>query len=555
MSGKSAARHLLESSFPNAFFSKNLITGSQVVIEDVLQILKPMSNSEMFNPRFGSCILKRGGDIVDRIKRSFERCACSDTGPKYYVMLFDKIRYVPMTKGVEQGNRDSMLNSKDDSEEEGEIREKNTSAKRKAKEKKVMPSTDPPDGIGFKKRRPYLTLEDPIPYDISLALSDRDDTLMDIIGFICQNLVDHTKTCRADVPKGRVLILDGHCLSLDICKRLGVGKGQKWAPKDDEEAYSTPIMIEENKISWAEFLSNRLGECDFSSFYLYEKLCEHEDRRLGLDIYTNDTDTMFLGLIFSHKRGESDGIYWRFEPNLTWVLHHREVPTRWPNLNERWADIAELHRSIKGGCFNKPKPKPPKINPNTGKPVVPRKKAEIETNVEDFVMLKDPVLSLVAAMFTMGGDFVDKFPPLNHESALKVIKCYSGYVGDIVEEDKANHSYRININGTSFARFVKSCYMVQKNVRDEDGNAAHPKNATLKDIEKCLGNWKNKTGDFPSTERIQFHAKHLLYYFSLVFQVGDCKALREPDPLMYGYAPRDENNVLSRNNIKRVFSS
>jgi hypothetical protein len=358
-----------------------------------------------------------------------------------------------------------------------------------------------------------------------------------------------------NVPRGKRLIINGHCISLEKSRELKVGEGQKWSPKDDEEAYSTPIVVEEDlSLSWADHLADRLGECDFSGYYIYNRLCEHEGRRLGLDVYSVDTDIMFLGLVYCHKNRGQDGIYWRFEPNLSWVLHYAEVPDRWPQLNERWGDISELHRSIKGGCFNRPKEKPQKFNKKTGKPIVPRKKADIPTKVEDFVMLKNPILTLVAAFFTMGGDFIDKFPLIVHETALKAVMCYSKYIGDIVEEDKAMYRYSVNINGKSFARFVKSCYVIQKNVKDEDGNAVHPKDMTLEDIEDCLKNWKNKSGDFPSTEKIQCHAKHLLYYFSLVFQVGDEKRLREPDPLMYSYSKKDEDQELSRTNIKRLFS-
>ena len=441
------------------------------------------------------------------------------------------------------------LKEKEKKEEEEEGEEK---PKKKSRSKKIPPSTDPLDGISFKDRRPYLQLDEPIPIDISLALSDRDDTQIDIISFICYHLLKGT--CEFTIPKWKNLIIDGHCLTLEKSKILGVGIDQKYKPKDDLEAYSTPIIIQtDGKLSWATYLKNEIGESDFSIFFLYDKICGIEKKMLGLDIYSVDTDMMFLSLIYLHKKGLNCGeICWRFEPGPSWVLNIEFVPNVWPNFTESWVDIRELYNYIKEGCFIEPQPKPPKINKATGKPVVSRKKAERTKDIISFINLKNPVVCLVVAFFTAGGDYIDKFPLFGHEAAFTALQCYSNYIGDLITEDRKKFKYGISTNGIAYARFVKSCFIIQRNFKNEKGEAIHPK-MTVEEINKMLPQTKGKKQTFIPHEKIMCHARHLQYYLSLVFQIGTCSKLDEPDPLLYSYAKIDESKELSRTNIKRVF--
>lgn len=269
MSGKSNSRHIFQDLCSSAYHLKELITESKVVCEDTLQALKPMAGIDRFNPANEQCILKSGRDLVDRIKRSFEKSHTKyediqqGYGPKYYVMHFDKSRFVPMTKGVEQCRRDEQ---KKRNEENG-VKKKEENA-------------------DYKKRRPYLFLDKPLPSDFGNALSDRDDTQVEIINFICFQLLNNRNDCHAIVPQGKYLVIEGHCLTLEQCKKLGVGLGQNWCPENDEEAYCTPIIISYEEKKWAKFLQNEIGETDFSCFYIYDKICQHEEAsRLGLDIF------------------------------------------------------------------------------------------------------------------------------------------------------------------------------------------------------------------------------------------------------------------------------
>lgn len=526
MSGKSASRHLFELYCPNAFFNKHLVTNSGVIIEDMLQIIKPIKGSERYNPASGDkCILKNGNDFANRMRWSFQKALKKSEEMIYYVMMFDKSKCVPITKGVEQNKRD--------------------------KTNSVDMSTVPKDGINFKDRRPYISGDKPLPADLSLAISDRDDTLMEIISFLNSFIISYY--IKNKIPSGKNLVIDGHCLKKDIAEKIGVEKTNGWSPSSDYEAYCTPIVINHKGAFWFEYLHNEYGEVDFTSFYIYDKLCEIEKKTLGLDIYSIDTDTMLLGLVYISKRlgVNCGGIYWRYEPKLSWVLNYRDEEPKWPDQEEKWVELVELYKMANGGCFNFQREKPPKLN-KSGKPIVPRKKADFTRDIKGFTMLKSPILTMVTAIFTIGGDFIDKLPLITHETAMKALECYSSYIGDIVEVDRSKYSFHVNINGQAYVRFVKSCYIIQKDLKGKDGRAMHPSKIEYEEINDELRRAKRVAGGLPDLALLRCHARHLLYYLCLVFQIGDEKSLKLPNPLLYSYGPVDSKKPLARNNIKRI---
>ena len=182
-SAKSQGRQTIEKIWPSAFGMRPT-ESPDVIFEDLIQALKSVGQGtcdpSLVDP---PCSIRNGRELVMCMKKSAEQ-ALRETNCHTCVICFDRYDKVPKTKGVEESHRDEkkQATTPGDGGEEGK-------KKRKSSAKDARPVSvkdpNPEDGIGFKDRRPYLTLDGPLPRDWSAAMKDRDDTLPHIVRWMC----------------------------------------------------------------------------------------------------------------------------------------------------------------------------------------------------------------------------------------------------------------------------------------------------------------------------------------------------------------------------------
>lgn len=561
MPQKSEARHELARLFSGAFNSGCVSLGRDfdVAFEDGLQALKSIGNGLL--DTCNECPkLRTADDIFEATKRSAEQ-ALNYTNCSTYCFLFDKYKYVPMAKGHEQSLRD---NKRSTEEQECESEPKNKNGKRT---KKPEPDRTPLDGKPHRKRRPYLVSGMPIPRDVRLAIHDRDDSLPHIISLQCMEWISLGSPHCLNIPQFKRVIIDGHCLTLEMAKTCGVGGKY---PASDKDAYQTPILVgdpfgnSDNKsfAIWCPEFKNQHGEADSCTFFLLEHLIGKYPHRIHAEIYSNDTDMLNLSLIELDKRGsEAPYIHWRFAPHPSWVFFTKLINSD----TSKWADMNRLAQLISCGQFDRMAPpgrnKSKKIKEKHEELLrtmsiddMDDKKRAHEGDQQKFTGLKYPLLSFVVAVLTAKSDYTDGIKGITHERFFSAMIQYADYIGDLIDISE-DYGYGISINGGALCRLYKTAYMLAKSERfkkdkNNKGEIMHPSTISLKTIRSMTSSLA-EMNQFPSDDYILQSGKHLRYLMILYYQVGKSPRILEPNPLNYGYYPRDPTLPLSRNNIRR----
>jgi hypothetical protein len=325
MSGKSTGRHALAAMFPEAFVKgRDSLYDGDVVCEDSLQALRCITDKEVRpDPITGECRVSSWRDLAIICKRSAEHYL-NKRDCKYYVMCFDNAEYVPITKGEEQGSRDS---------------------KEKERLKYTLEGVIP----YYELEKPFMELDLPLPIDWSLALSDREGFRKEVIAWLCEQWVmSGDPEVRISIPSGKNLVLNGHCI--ETSERIFNGS----APEPIDDLAITPIIIcggegcEIDTVSVAPTLKNKSGEAEFQVFFLFKGICKLEGKSLSLDIISTDTDVMYLALIYAEKyHGACGQISWKFGPRGGWILY-RDDPDE--SIEER-VDINRLRKDIISAKF------------------------------------------------------------------------------------------------------------------------------------------------------------------------------------------------------------
>jgi hypothetical protein len=603
MSSKSVARHELQRLFPSAFFhgrpDHNNGRHSLIVMEEMHQTLKGTRNFPTLNPAYDVCKIKNGFHLCGTMKKSCEY-TLMETDAYYYVMAFDKAKYVPVAKGDEHHGRDGNDTTEAETGSEAGASPKTTSkSKAKAKADVPKPNYVPEDGISFKDRRPYLRMDDPLPRDFSLALSDREDTLMNIIAGISASWIDNDSGAQIYVPPDKQVLIDGHCLHLDTARQIGVkprilnedDPNSAWEPKDDDEAYDTPISIsyDDGGAVWRPELKNQHGEAEVTCFFLHKRICELSQKLIGMDILSIDTDVMNYALNHVEKLHTIHGdqtppIFWRFNPRLTWVYDMER-----PSFKlEEWAHINLLVDLIQKGKFERNLP-PKKSMTSSQKAKYleaiknmsasqKNEKAKRDELIErNWRKLKHPVQSLIACIITCGGDYTCGYYGMTHDTFLEAYRTYSHIIGDIVTIDE-DHAHKITMNTKAYIRLVKCAYIMKKKIMIDVKLLDDLKKA--KDQrEVCKG--KKRTGGkevllppeiahastvahilekrgldeknlFPTMKCLLINVLQVLYFLKIIYQAGDNPKLEEPLCLKYFYKLRDSSKPLSRHNVERI---
>lgn len=398
---KSQSRSIMESMYGQAFIN-GVDAEYDVMLLDALQIIKNVGNGAC-DPAItdGKGIKMTGKELVISLKQAAEYYL-TNTNCAVYVMLFDKIEKVPLSKGETQVSRDDskkaytkevdMFDETEDKDneklvdeyiEEEEVQsgtlemEICTTAKKAKKVKNYQPT----DNISYKDRRPYLTLDALLPNDWTIAMTDRDNTARHIISWLSyQMFFSEDPDCRIDVPLGKIFMIDGHCLQdemvgkikerdqftyASLISKLNGDADQKkhllanlnFMPivKTVREPTFDPEYIPPHEdIYFDQELYNEHGEGDFGFFYYIKNLA----RFSGLNkfaIYSIDTDTLYNSLwryefYFKGPKGELRGpnglkrLFWKYGPNPSWALFVKNPRC----VNSKLVDIDVLYLLIHG---------------------------------------------------------------------------------------------------------------------------------------------------------------------------------------------------------------
>lgn len=614
---KANARHALEKFMPDSFVKEDSGFKPKLIIEDALITLMALKQG-ILNPADPQTRTTSCSDIIVKMKNSAEYAlrgfySTADT----YVYCFDKDDMVPIAKGHTQKKR---LTKSDSNDTKPAVTNKTTKTKKgKNDEEKITkspPDYTPADGIGFKTRRPYLHENLPAPRDLAMALEDRDDTRREIIRNLVVHWVNYKKQYRIDVLEGKQVYIFGHCL-------LPLGASQLPFTNNLLDEDSKPIDLKtlknnelnDNKIKllvkttpiklarlnevtwtleWMNQMRDTLGESDYCMFHIYRTICQTYGKIVPAEIVSNDTDVMWYSVINMNKyRDANPPILWKYEPHPRWVFFSGSpVHGKSQSVN-----IARLHHDIENANWTNAPPKP-KGKAKTKKdkdiddnmPLVQSgehgdesenesddeeggkdKKAkrpkrdfweDYERNEhkqkENFRKLNNRVLTFVAAMISAGGDYTIGLPNITHEVILHTLRRHSGYIGDLVTYVDFKKGV-IKMDGTAFARFVKSAYMVAKVVRqgpvkkaikigDAPPELADPSTMHPQELQNKYEHLAPQNR-LPPVYVQMIHGKQLLYFMKLAVQIGE-NSLREYKCLYYGYELIDDKKPLSRDNVK-----
>ncbi len=582
---------------------------ADVVFEDSIQALKSVGQGACDPSRVDPpCSVRNGRELLMCMKKSAEQIL-SETGCHTYVMCFDRYEKVPKAKGAEEASRDDKktgVGGRGDEEETDGIDGSNADEAGKGKGKKrrstnggtprPVPVIDPnpEDGIGFKDRRPYLTLDDPLPRDWNGAMKDRDDTVRHVVRWLCLRWLGYEgEEVTFSVPKGKRIILNGHELTnevvdpsnvrwhqksrasiedLPICVGTPVPGGEGGITKtvlrgSDSRVLPLRLEVERNfgfstssewkrdDLTLCEDLKNEIGEADFQFFYLHKSLCESFGRSISAHIFSTDTDMLYLSLYHSRYvgLGSDPQIYWRYAPCISWVFRP-DADRPWPT-EEKWVCVNRLLEDIESGFVSR----------DFEKQIDETERYREGSNdnnpggesdggggnsvlMKDFSRLRFKVLDVLTCVFAGGGcDYTWGYQGITYDKILEAFLAHGSHIGDLVAMDP-NVPHGITIVGDAYAKLIVVSYLMgKKQLRD------FPIDVGVPEIERRL----NKIGPknrFPDEDGMYGMMYHLLYYLKMIRQIHS-PDLTEPDPETYGFRAKDPNEPISRTNVVMTLES
>lgn len=596
---KSLGLHVLEQFFPGAFVTaRERVTSAHIVVEDALVGLNQLGKGELDPCSVTPCRITDCSVIFECFKKSSEYVLNNSRvypNAHTYAYCFDKIDYVPIGKGHTQAIR--SLDKSTGSQGESNSKTANVQKRSKARQKASEVDRTPDDKVNFKDRRPYLKIGTPLPKDINLAIDDRDDTRKEIIRNIVCSWLSTGSQFKFDIPKGKSVVIDGHCLRYNDLRTIkfdnelteddgttkidlteyGKLDGEK-KKRVDELIVVTPIQFIKTgplqySIRWANELRNYIGEADFGMFFMHKRLTDVIGKGIQhLEIVTNDTDIVYLGLIYISKYGvDAASIYMRIHPKAGWV-YFRNMPSNDYEygiiLNRLYKDIdsANWEKTASGKSEITDSSDKDKSNKNKGSYFVDdeaeeegekkkRKKRDYWDDYDqdkqyksDFRKLKHRVLTTVCAFVSYGGDYLYGYQGITCETIMHTLRKHSKYIGDLISINQES-PYKITLDGRGYTRLVKSQFLLYRGFKDKSGSQLKPAETDMIMIVEMSSKGVAKNM-MPPPEAIELHAHHMMYYLKLIYQIGN-DVLIEPYCLAYEYELVNKNEPLSRSNVRR----
>lgn len=629
-SGKSAARHFLKTFFHSLAFSEEgkpdtchlhgRRHSAQLAFEDSLQQLQLFKLHPSQRQRFllekESAQEEGGGsvepirmplDLVRMMKKNAEYTLNKRGGGSYdtYVLCFDKGRFVPPTKKEEEADRDAGVVARlREQEEEAEAQQETpTPGASLQGTSKIFEASHVPHA----EQRPYLRLHQGFHCEWDEAMTDREGTRMEIIRNLCQHMLDVYEAhgeCDAlraagaqsplgagfQLERGKRVIIDGHCLrvpdvqELDLQIRLNQGQQLLGGENalghglSDDDLYEIPICLARDAAGMYSLclvpeLRNRIGETDFTLFFLAERMAELSHvtgyspyRHGGFDVFSTDTDILHLAMVYlwklvmcSHaKLGELPPICISYQAQ-TWALR-RTSPY---SSKEPWSDVLSLFRYVHQHGIR-----------------------EAQT--------AHGVLNFAVSAFCGGGDYLFSYPLLPVYWWMGALWHHAPYIGNLVGwgEGKADvwqgegawkgPPPRLFVCPQAYERLLRCTYLLANSTlfaEDDDNRGRNaskanrklllagasgerlvvlgqkrpappkrmeildPRRVSRRRIEEATEKYKAEGKLFPAPETIENRRAQLCYYLTLVLQVGS-RELHLPDPEDFCYDVKEIHTPL-----------
>lgn len=550
-SNKSEGRLATEQYFPDSFRTgKSEFKDGACVMEDTLVGIRSVGDSLMFPEKeTGQIWVKNGADLVRAIKRSAEHyLGIRDC--KIYCLVNDIHYLVPTIKGEEQGKR---LSQSEKSQED---------------RKMYLPN----DFVPFTElKKPYLRLNEPLPFDWKLAMCDRDNFRAWVTGWLSMQMISSSDpSCLFRLPQGKMVVLHGHYLTKEFIQEANTRlspDAQIIIPIDNHENHVSDLILNEIplivtggedgellKSRFAPELRNRNGEAEFAFFVLYKKLQAKFPSLKSLDILSPDTDIMLLSLIYLHKVGEESAgkITWKYSRG-GWIFYTPAPKV----IEEKRADINSLAAGILygdfQGSFDSPKLKNPEI-------ATSEELQHFHNDYSNFFPVEndcygDPggaIWNYIVALAT-ASDYTSAFYGITQWRMLKALLKHTKYIGKIISYNR-NAKIPVKINFENYARLIKCAYVYSTGrfdgINPEEIRVSHIRDFTEK---KQKGGKKplNEKSWYPSFWALELRKKHLTIYLHLMSQVGNDDIFEPEDVTKFGYMLIDGNKSHTRDNIIR----
>jgi hypothetical protein len=540
----------MEQLFPRAFVTgRRELPDAACVMEDALTVFRSIGDSVLKpDPETGRVWVNNGSDLVAAVKKSAEHYLGG--GCMIYCIVNDIYGLVPVTKGEEQGKRQSQ------------------SAKSQRDHQMELPI----DFVPYTElSKPYLRLDKPLPLDWSLAMCDRKGFRAWVIGWTSIQLVSSTNPhCKLRVPEGKIVVLHGHCLTREFIEEAnarGGGFGNKIdIPKhedgtfvSDETLNEIPLIVSGGdggfpiKARFALELWNMNGEAEFAFFVLYRKLQTKFPSLLSMDVLSVDTDLMLLLMVYLHKYGEEivGDLTWKFSHG-GWVLK-AEAPNA---SEERRVDINTLAGDVlRGnfyGKFDNPSLKSAvEEDPRTTHDLREKFRKTFPLDADCYGEPGGAIWQICAAL-AMASDYTSPFYGITQWRIVKALFKQSDYIGPLVKFNR-HAEIPVKVDVQAFTRLVKCAYTyATRRLAGVD-----PSTVRVRDIRDATEKRNGKLPAlpekawFPTVFGLDLRMRHLTLYLHLMSQIGNERIEEPSDVTHFGYMLVDAAKGITRDNIVR----
>lgn len=337
-------------------------SGTLIVVDDALVF------ERSWTPPPGAT----GADLVARTRTRIQEACARTYGPGCtYVVLYDKQRFVPVAKGVEQSARSS------------------TQSKAGTGAEALPADTE-------------LALNRPLPQPYAAMFNDRHVLRPRVLRFLTAHL------CATLVPpEGTRIVFDGHCLSPAQARAQSVvvREQQQMAPDDD----SMPIVLMrmedassgmQTLATYCPQLRNELGEADVAAFWHATRFAVSaavlRQPSSTLLVRSVDSDFAYLAMLHAVRHQQRCRVLVEFAS--------RGGNGNSKNQSDWLFDANAACRVIEAHCSR------------------------------DAKLLRWPVHALCAAMWSAGCDYVDAFPSVTHATFFEAWLNNAAAIGDLVDE-------------------------------------------------------------------------------------------------------------------------
>jgi len=407
MGGKNEIKRIVRERFPKTFPKKNQIdlpadVAFEYVVEDINLAWFDFNWKRMVqNPDTGDWEQdgnKTGRDLIRHLGRNVEHFL-NKTSVRKYVVVIDKVRYVPISKQPEQRKRDQAKTS---------FNEKQN----------VVPLEwrDPNDGKII-----HLDEELPDMHALNANRAARQQAMREAFTLLTQEV---------EVPLGKEVIIDGWDEDSDVPLRIAttVKEGVKSAPAPEyrNQTGESDTCIPFYTTAFTREDAERYAKFDPSD---REELPRHFG---GILVISKDTDMIPIALMHSEKR--------RTDRVLPGEEGH---PQRF--VNEFYLDLSVKQQIYDQGY----------------KRVFPEL-CNVNALYESLMRATEErlnIFSIAAIMMMAGNDYIDSYTNITHDRFMQVLFGYFRHLGNLFEEKpetlglhaSAEHYIRV----VCFAHYIK----------------------------------------------------------------------------------------------------